>query len=107
MTATAEVRFAADGSITVQSYVRLTDSTHIQCCIYPDIAPILTISDSRANITLTNPGMGEVTEDDVRFARELADAATRYATDMQAKLAVVSQDQAAEPADADSACRAA
>jgi hypothetical protein len=71
MTATAEVRFAADGKTTVKSYLRLTGSTHIQCCTYPDHAPILTIYD------------GEVTDDDVTFARILADAVNQYAAEME------------------------
>ena len=45
MTATASVRFGADGAAKVQSYVRLTASTHIQCCTYDDAAPILAIQD--------------------------------------------------------------
>ena len=39
MTATVSVRFGASGAATVQSYVRLTASTHIQCCTYDDAAP--------------------------------------------------------------------
>ena len=84
MTATtASVRFAEDGAATVQSYVRLTASTHIQCCTYHDEAPILTIRDGAADITITNPGRGEVTEDDVRFGRLLADAVNRYAAELE------------------------
>jgi hypothetical protein len=69
MTTTASVRFSENGTATVQSYVRLTASTHIQCCTYADAAPILSIQDGAADITITNPGRGEVTEDDVRFGR--------------------------------------
>ena len=47
MSATAEVRFGADGAAGVQSYVRLTASTWIRCCTYADAAPILTIQDDR------------------------------------------------------------
>ncbi len=84
MTATsASVRFGADGAATVQSYVRLTASTHIRCCTYEDAAPILTIQDGAADITITNPGQGEVTEDDVTFGRLLAEAVTRYAAELQ------------------------
>jgi hypothetical protein len=84
MTATAEVRFDQSGTATVQSYVRLTASTHIRCCTYPDAAPILTIHDGAADITITNPGKGEVTDDDVRFGRQLADAVARYAAELAA-----------------------
>ena len=83
MTATSEVRFSADGTAKVQSYVRLTASTYIRCCTYDDAAPILTIQDGPAEITITNPGRGEVTEDDVRFGRLLAEAVTRYAAELE------------------------
>ena len=82
MTASVSVRFGEDGSATVQSYVRLTASTHIQCSTYDDAAPILSIHDGAADITITNPGKGEVTDDDVRFGRQLADAVARYATEL-------------------------
>ena len=46
MTATsASVRFGADGTARVESYVRLTASTYIHCCTYDDAAPILAIQD--------------------------------------------------------------
>ena len=82
MTTTASVRFSENGTATVQSYVRLTASTHIQCCTYADAAPILSIQDGAADITITNPGKGEVTEDDVRFGRMLAEAVTRSGSGM-------------------------
>ncbi len=82
MTATAEVRFGEDGTTTVKSYVRLTASTHIHCSTYADAAPILSIQDGAADITITNPGQGEVTEEDVAFGRQLAAAVTRYAAEL-------------------------
>ena len=83
MTATSEVRFGADGAATVRSYVRLTASTYIRCCTYEDAAPILTIQDGAADITITNPGQGEVTEDDVTFGRLPTQAVTRYAAELE------------------------
>ena len=82
MTAWVSVRFGPDGQATVQSYVRLTASTHIHCCTYDDAAPILSIHDGAADITITNPGQGEVTDDDVTFGRQLVDAVTRYAAEL-------------------------
>jgi len=79
----ASVRFDANGTAKVQSYVRLTASTWIRCYTYQDEAPILTIQDGAADITITNPGRGEVTEDDVRFGRLLAEAVTRYAAELE------------------------
>ena len=105
MTATsASVRFGADGAATVQSYVRLTASTYIRCCTYEDAAPILTIQDGAADITITNPGRGEVTEEDVRFGRMLAEAVTRYAAELE-RLAAT--DHAAADADSGPAGKAA
>jgi hypothetical protein len=83
MTATSEIRFGEDGAAKVQSYVRLTGSTWIRCCTYADQAPILTIQDGPAEITITNLVHGEVTEDDVKLGRLLAEAANRYAAELE------------------------
>jgi hypothetical protein len=83
MTATASVRFGQDGKAEVQSYIRLTASTHIQCCIYDDAAAILSIRDGQVDITITNPSQGQVTADDVTFGRALADAVARYAAKLE------------------------
>ena len=96
MTASVSVRFGPDGQATVQSYVRLTASTHIQCSTYDDAAPILSIHDGAADITLTNPGQGEVTDDDVTFGRQLADVVTRYAAEL-ATIAARNRDMAPGP----------
>ena len=91
MTATSEVRFGADGTVKVQSYVRLTASTYIHCCTYADAAPILTITDGPADITITSPGQGKVTEQDVAFGRQLAEAAARYAAELEKHAAALEQ----------------
>ncbi len=83
MTATSEIRFGEDGSAKVQSYVRLTGSTWIRCCTYDDHAPILTVQDGPAEITITSPGRSEVTEEDVKLGRLLAEAANRYAAELE------------------------
>ena len=43
----------------------------------------MTIQDGAADITITNPGRGEVTEEDVRFGRLLAEAVARYAAELE------------------------
>ena len=96
MSATAEIRFGTDGTAKVQSYVRLTASTYIRCCTYADQAPILTIQDGPADITITNPGQGEVTEDDLRFGRQLAQAVNLYLAELE-KLAAKEQATLADP----------
>jgi hypothetical protein len=103
MSASAQIRFAADGTATVHSYVRLTASTSIRCCTYDDAAPILTIQDGAADITITTPGQGEVTDEDVAFGRLLADAVTRYAAELD-RLAAQNRPPASGP---DPAARAA
>jgi hypothetical protein len=96
MTATSEIRFSADGAAKVQSYVRLTGSTWIRCCTYDDHAPILTIQDGPAEITITNPGKGEVTEEDVRLGHMLAEAVARYAAELE-RLAASTGEAGHEP----------
>ena len=100
MSATSEVRFSADGTARVQSYVRLTDSTYIRCCTCDDHPPILTIQDGPAEITITNTGQGEATEEDLRFGRLLAEAVNRYAAELEkhAAKASAAADGADEPA---------
>jgi len=99
MTATAMIRFGTDGQAQVQSFIRLTASTHIQCCIYDDTAPILAIRDGQVDITITTttPGQDEVTADDVTFGHLLADAANRYAAELEDKLAATEHAAAAGP----------
>jgi hypothetical protein len=96
MTATASIRFGQDGQAAVQSYVRVTASTYIQCCTYDDAAPILSIHDGPVDIVITNPGTGEVTQDDVTFGRALAEAVTRYAAELE-QLAARDRNAGADP----------
>jgi hypothetical protein len=79
----ASIRFGEGGTASVQCYVRLTASTNIRCCTYDDAAPILTIQDGPADITITNPGRGEVTGQDVTFGRLLAQAVNRYVAELE------------------------
>ena len=83
VSATVEVRFGQDGAVRVKSYVRLTGTTLVHCSTYPDAAPILAIQDGPADITITSPGRGEVTEQDVTWGRVLAEAVTRYAAELE------------------------
>jgi hypothetical protein len=83
MTATsASVRFAASGVTGVDAFVRLTRHSHIQCCVYDDIAPILAVRDGHVDISITVPGRDQVTENDLTIARLLAEAAGQYLTEL-------------------------
>jgi len=87
MTATsASVRFGVNGATEVESFVRLTGHTFIQCCIYDDIAPILTLQDAHVDISITVPGRDEVTEDDVTVGRLLAEAVGQYVAELERRV---------------------
>jgi len=87
MTATcASVRFGVNGVTEVESFVRLTGRTFIHCCIYDDIAPILTVKDAHVDISITVPGRDEVTADDVTFGRLLAEAVGQYVAELERRV---------------------
>ena len=79
----------------VESFVRLTGRTFIHCCIYDDIAPILTVQDAHVDISITVPGGDEVTEDDVRFGRLLAEAVGQYVAELERRVSPGREDVAA------------
>jgi hypothetical protein len=84
MTATsASVRFSAAGMTGVDAFVRLTGHSHIQCCVYDDIAPILAVKDAHVDISITVPGRDQVTADDLTMARLLAGAASEYLAELE------------------------
>jgi len=96
MTATsASVRFGASGVTGVESFVRLTGHTFIHCCIYDDIAPILAVKDAHVDISITVPGGDEVTADDVRFGRLLAEAVGQYVAELERRVSPGREDVAA------------
>jgi hypothetical protein len=84
MTATsASVRFSASGVTGVDAFVRLTGHSFIHCCVYDDIAPILSVRDAHVDISITVPGRDQVTDDDLTMARLLAEAASQYAAELE------------------------
>jgi hypothetical protein len=84
MTATsASVRFSAGGVTGVDAFIRLTGHSYIGCCVYDDIAPILAVKDRHVDISITVPGRDQVTDDDLTMARLLADAAGKYAAELE------------------------
>jgi hypothetical protein len=84
MTATsASIRFSASGVTGVDAFVRLTGRSYISCCVYDDIAPILAVRDGHVDISITVPGRDQVTDADLTMARLLADAAAKYAAELE------------------------
>jgi len=95
MTATsASVRFYPDGPAGVESFVRLTGSTYIRCCVYDDSAPILAIDDAPARVSLTVPDPARVTEDDVAVGRLLAEAVGQYVAELERRVPAGREDVA-------------
>jgi hypothetical protein len=92
----ASVRFSAGGMTGVDAFVRLTGHSHIQCCVYDDIAPILAVKDAHVDISITVPVRDQVTQDDLAMARLLADAAGKYAAELE-KFAAKDHAAAADP----------
>ena len=95
MTATqATIRLSADGAIRVEPFIRLTATTHINCHVYGDSAPILAIDDGTVSLSVTVPDTAQVTGEDLKRGRALADAVARYVAGLEQRAA--SQDSAAD-----------
>ena len=96
MTATsAPVRFCPDGPAEVDSFLRLTGRTYIYCHTYGDSAPIMSVDDAPAKVSMTVPDPARVTEDDVATAQRLAKAVAEYLAELEHMAA----DSADGPAD--------
>ena len=97
MTATsASVQFATGGVVEVQSSVRLTGDTYVNCYTYDDHAPILAVSDAHVTVSITVPDTSQVTADDVTWARLLAKAVTRYVKELE-QLAAANRERPSDP----------
>jgi len=84
MTATsATVRFGAKGATEVDSSIRLSGSTYIRCCTYEDAPPILVIEDAPADVSITTPDRKQVTEEDIKLGRRLAEAVALYVAELE------------------------
>ena len=92
----ATVRFASSGAVIVEPVIRLNASTHIDCYVYDDSAPILIIEDGNVRLSLTVPDTGQVTGEDVNRGLVLADAVARYVAELGARADI--QDGAADEA---------
>jgi hypothetical protein len=97
MTATsASVQIATGGVVEVQSSLRLTGDSYVNCYTYDDQAPILGIDDAHVKVSITVPDTSQVTADDVTWARLLAAAVTRYVTELE-KLVAATRESPAGP----------
>jgi len=97
MTATqATIRLSADGAIRVEPFIRLTATTHINCHVYGDSAPILAIDDGTVSLSVTVPDTAQVTGEDLKRGRALADAVALYVAGLEQRAA--NQDSVASEA---------
>ena len=100
MTATdARVWFGSGGVAKVESFLRLTGRSYLYCHTYDDHAPILSLTDEHVTVSIAVPDTGQVTEQDLAVARELAEVAVQYVTELE-KLAAKDRESAdpGEPA---------
>jgi hypothetical protein len=80
---TAHIWFTEDGSAQVEAALRLTASSHIRCCTYPDRPASVTVADGHMSVSLTVPDPAHVTVDDLETAVRLAEALADYITDLR------------------------
>jgi hypothetical protein len=83
----AHIQFGSDGVTGVDTALRLSGATHIQCCTYDDRAPILAVHDRRVSVSVSVLDPDRVTGEDLEAARRLADAAAHYLTDLERRIA--------------------
>jgi hypothetical protein len=95
-TTQAVIRLSAGGAIRVEPFIRLTGTTHINCHVYDDSAPILAVDDGNVSLSVTVPDTAQVTDEDVKRGRALAEAVARYVAELEHRVA--SQDAASEAA---------
>jgi hypothetical protein len=91
-TATLSVR--SDGTAEVDANLRLSGRSYILCCTYADRPPILSVRDARVDVSITVPDAETVTPEDLAAARRLADAVTRYVTELEHRATAVPVDRA-------------
>jgi hypothetical protein len=83
----AYIRFDPDGMTGVDTALRLSGATNIQCYTYDDSPPILVINDRHVRVSVAVPGADRVTAEDLETAQRLADAAARYRADLERRIA--------------------
>ena len=92
----ADVRFGPGGLAQVDASLHLSGASWIQCCIYPDAPPILSVKDAHVSVAITVPDRAKVTVDDLDTAVHLAEGIADYIAELRRRLAA--QDQAADAA---------
>ena len=82
----AEVQFREDGTVTVRPSIRLDHRSQVYCFIY-DTGPVLVVTAGNVRLSLSVPDHDRVTDEDVEKGRELAEAVTRYVSELEQRAA--------------------
>jgi hypothetical protein len=92
----AYVRFGPEGLARVDASLHLSGASWIQCCVYDDQPPILSVRDAHVSVAITVPDHAKVSVDDLDTAVHLAEATADYIAELRRRLAA--QDRAADAA---------
>jgi hypothetical protein len=91
ITSSAYVRFGPHDVAEIDASLRLSGASRIQCCIYPDETPILSVKDAHVSVAITVPDREKVTVDDLDTAVLLAEAVADYIAELRRRLATQNQ----------------
>ena len=83
----AYVRFSPDGPAEVDTSLRISGGSYINCHTYPADAPILSVHDRHVSVSMTVPDRDKVTPGDLDTARRLADAVAAYIAELEHRMA--------------------
>jgi hypothetical protein len=87
----AYIQFGPDHMPEVSASVRLRASSLMYCHTYPDMAPVISISDAPVKVAISVPDPERVTGRDVQCARQLSDLVARYVAELE-QLAAAQRD---------------
>lgn len=71
------------------------ERAHAYCCAYEDRTPIMSVSHQGLRLTITPAGDRHTGQADVRFARALTAAATRYLAEVERFISAADTSEAA------------
>jgi hypothetical protein len=99
-----ELKVRSDGTTCLRASVHLDGGMWIQCCTYPDRAPVLAIDSGPVEVSVGALDFAHVTAEDVAQARRLAATVAEFVAELERRADLDCQ---APDESADSARRAA
>jgi hypothetical protein len=94
----ASVGFEPGGAVEVSTTARLNGGSRIYCHLYAESAPILSVVDEHVRISVSVPDPDQVTPDDVTWGRLLAEAVSKYVTELERRVSPVPEDSSGQAA---------